>query len=102
MIRVLSLVTCLVMVLSLTACGGSQGTAPVQETQSAQSAQDTQNTQNSPSGSSASAAPDYAWKSSFLPISLDENTPIQPILFTDDGVYASGQVTLGRREASEG
>ena len=98
-IRVLSLALFLVMVLGLTACGGSQGTAPVQETQSAQSAQ---NTQNSPSGSSASAAPDYAWKSSFLPISLDENTPIQPILFTDDGVYASGQVTLGRREASEG
>lgn len=98
-IRVLSLALFLVMVLGLTACGGSQGTAPVQETQSAQSAQ---NTQNSPSGSSASAAPDYAWKSSFLPISLDENTPIQPILFTDDGVYASGQVTLGRREAAEG
>ena len=99
-IRVLSLALFLVMVLGLTACGGSQGTAPAQETQSAQN---TQNTQNAQSGStSASGASEYAWKSSFLPISLEENTPIQPVLFTDDGLYASGQVTLGRREAAEG
>ena len=97
MIRVLSLAFCLIMVLGLTACGSSgQGTAPAQETQS---------TQNTPSGSasSSSAASEYAWKSTFLPITREDNdTPIQPILFTDDGVYASGQVTLGRREASEG
>lgn len=97
MIRVLSLAFCLIMVLGLTACGSSgQGTAPAQETQSAQ---------NTPSGSasSSSAASEYAWKSTFLPITREDNdTPIQPILFTDDGVYASGQVTLGRREASEG
>ena len=97
MIRVLSLAFCLIMVLGLTACGSSgQGTAPAQETQSAQ---------NTPSGSasSSSAASEYAWKSTFLPIAREDNdTPIQPILFTDDGVYASGQVTLGRREAAEG
>ena len=42
MIRVLSLVLCLIMVLGLTACGGSQGTSPARETQSAQSTQNTQ------------------------------------------------------------
>ena len=96
MIRVLSLALCLVMVLSLTACG-SQQAAPAQETQSAQS---TQNTQSD--NTSTPAASDYAWKSSFLPIALEEDTPIQPVLFTDDGIYATGQVTLGRREAVEG
>ncbi len=96
MIRVLSLALCLVMVLGLTACG-SQQAAPAQETQSAQS---TQNTQSD--STSTPAASDYAWKSSFLPIALEEDTPIQPVLFTDDGIYATGQVTLGRREAVEG
>ena len=96
MIRVLSLALCLVMVLGLTACG-SQQAAPAQETQSAQS---TQNTQSD--NTSTPAASDYAWKSSFLPIALEEDTPIQPVLFTDDGIYATGQVTLGRREAVEG
>lgn len=102
MIRVLSLAFCLMMVLGLTACGSSgQGSAPAQETQSAQSTQNTQTSQSG--GTSSSAASEYAWKSSFLPIVREDNdTPIQPILFTDDGVYASGQVTLGRREASEG
>ena len=102
MIRVLSLALCLMMVLALTACGSSgQGSAPAQETQSAQSTQNTQTSQSG--GTSSSAASEYAWKSSFLPIVQEDNdTPIQPILFTDDGVYASGQVTLGRREASEG
>ena len=102
MIRVLSLALCLMMVLALTACGSSgQGSAPAQETQSAQSTQNTQTSQSG--GTSSSAASEYAWKSSFLPIIREDNdTPIQPILFTDDGVYASGQVTLGRREASEG
>ena len=102
MIRVLSLALCLMMVLALTACGSSgQGSAPAQETQSAQSTQNTQTSQSG--GTSSSAASEYAWKSSFLPITREEDdTPIQPILFTDDGVYASGQVTLGRREASEG
>ena len=102
MIRVLSLALCLMMVLALTACGSSgQGSAPAQETQSAQSTQNTQTSQSG--GTSSSAASEYAWKSSFLPITReDDDTPIQPILFTDDGVYASGQVTLGRREASEG
>ena len=101
MIRVLSLALCLMMVLALTACGSSgQGSAPAQETQSAQSTQNTQTSQSG--GTSSSAASDYAWKSSFLPISLEESTLIQPILFTDDGVYVSGQVTLGRREAAEG
>ena len=96
MIRVLSLALCLVMVLGLTACG-SQQAAPAQEPQSAQS---TQNTQSD--STSTPAASDYAWKSSFLPIALEEDTPIQPVLFTDDGIYATGQVTLGRREAVEG
>ena len=96
MIRVLSLALCLVMVLGLTACG-SQQAAPAQETQSAQS---TQNTQSD--STSTPAASDYAWKSSFLPIALEEDTPIQPVLFTDDGIYATSQVTLGRREAVEG
>ena len=102
MIRVLSLALCLMMVLALTACGSSgQGSAPAQETQSAQSTQNTQTSQSG--GTSSSAASEYAWKSSFLPIVQEDNdTPIQPILFTDDGVYASGQVTLGRREAAEG
>ena len=102
MIRVLSLALCLMMVLALTACGSSgQGSAPAQETQSAQSTQNTQTSQSG--GTSSSAASEYAWKSSFLPIVReDDDTPIQPILFTDDGVYASGQVTLGRRDASEG
>ena len=102
MIRVLSLALCLMMVLALTACGSSgQGSAPAQETQSAQSTQNTQTSQSG--GTSSSAASEYAWKSSFLPIVREDNdTPIQPILFTDDGVYASGQVTLGRREAAEG
>lgn len=102
MIRVLSLALCLMMVLALTACGSSgQGSAPAQETQSAQSTQNTQTSQSG--GTSSSAASEYAWKSSFLPITReDDDTPIQPILFTDDGVYASGQVTLGRREAAEG
>ena len=102
MIRVLSLALCLMMVLALTACGSSgQGSAPAQETQSAQSTQNTQTSQSG--GTSSSAASEYAWKSTFLPITReDDDTPIQPILFTDDGVYASGQVTLGRREASEG
>lgn len=96
MIRVLSLALCLIMALGLTACG-SQQAAPAQETQSAQS---TQNTQSD--STSTPAASDYAWKSSFLPIALEEDTPIQPVLFTDDGIYATGQVTLGRREAVEG
>ena len=102
MIRVLSLALCLMMVLALTACGSSgQGSAPAQETQSAQSTQNTQTSQSG--GTSSSAASEYAWKSSFLPITReDDDTPIQPILFTDDGVYASGQVTLGRREAADG
>ena len=100
MIRVLSLALCLVMVLGLTACG-SQQAAPAQETQSAQSTQNTQTSQSG-SASSSSAASEYAWKSTFLPIALKDDTPIQPVLFTDDGIYATGQITLGRREPVEG
>lgn len=100
MIRVLTLALCVVMVLGLAACGSNgQGTAPAQEPQSAQS---TQNTQNAQSDGTA-AASEYAWKSSFVTIPTDEDTPMfQPLLFTDNGFLATGQVTLGRREPAEG
>ena len=96
-IRVLFLALCLLMILGLAACGDSQAPAPAQTPQS------TQNAQNTQAGTeSAPTASEYAWKSSFLPIAAESDIPLQPALFTDDGLYATGQVVLGRREAAEG
>ncbi len=99
-IRVLSLVLCLIMALSLAACGGS-GT-PSESSIGAE----TPDVSAAPAATAATAAvsgdsvSSYAWKSSFL--SLRGETNISPILFTDDGFYASGTVTIGRMEIPEG
>ena len=93
-IRILALVLCLCMICGLTACG-SQEAAPGSSSQNGQTAQ-------SPSGSTEASSSGYAWKSSFQTIESDTEYPIQPILFTDDGFYATGQVVVGRREPAEG
>ncbi len=95
----LFLVLCLLMVLSLAACGGSQTPAPAQDSQSTQAAPTASpGAEASPSASVS----EYAWKSSFLPLASDSENLLQPVLFTDDGLYATAQVVLGRREAQEG
>ena len=95
MIRFLSLALCLVMIFSLAACGKTEQPAGIEE------AAETSSTET-PAPSDTGTASGYAWKSSFLTISSDTEYPVQPVLFTDDGFYATGQIKLGRQEVPEG
>ena len=95
LIRLFSLALCMVMVLGLAACGSSSQSQSASQPQS------------SPSGqSNAEAAPtastEYVWKSEFLSVKSEDDTYIQPVLFQDDGFYASGQIKIGRQEVPEG
>lgn len=95
LIRFFSLALCVVMVLGLAACGSSSQSQSASQPQS------------SPSGqSNAEAAPtastEYVWKSEFLSVKSEDDTYIQPVLFQDDGFYASGQIKIGRQEVPEG
>ena len=99
-IRILSLFLCLVMVFSLAACGkSSQTEAPAPESE---------NVQNNTSEQSSTEAPaptgstEYAWKSDFMTIASDSSGAVQPVLYTDDGFYATGQEKIGRMEIPEG
>ena len=97
-IRVLSLILCLCMIFSLAACGGGQGASSGTGTQSG-----SQPAPSAPDSAEAtSSSSEFAWKSSFRPIATESEYPIQPVLFTDDGFYAMGQVLIGRREPAEG
>ena len=98
-IRILSLVLCLCMICGLAACGSggqeaSSGTGTQSGSQPASSTPESTETEP--------ASSEYAWKSSFLPMATESDYPLQPMLFTDDGFYAAGQVVIGRREPSEG
>ena len=94
---ILSIMLCLAMILSLAACGNS-----------AQQSEKPQNSPSSQSGSDtfqAAAQTGFAWKSEFISIDTgsDETSGvIQPVLFTDDGFYATCQVVIGRRAPAEG
>ena len=96
MIRFLSLALCLVMILGLAACDNiaQDGAKP----------QSTPASQNTSEGASQTDAPvEYAWKSEFLSLKTDEeDSTIQPVIFTDGGFYATGSVKLGRQEVPEG
>ena len=98
LLRILSLVLSVIMILSLAACGSSstENAAP----------QATSSSAGSSAAASETAAPaGYAWKSSFIEIDTGSTEilgTIQPILFTDDGFYASAQTVIGRREPEEG
>ena len=88
--RFLLPVLCLAMILTLTACG-----------KTASSDTGTVNTDSTDS----SAVPDsgsYAYKSEFLDVKSDANWGLTPVVFTDDGFYATGNVVVGRQSVPEG
>ena len=91
-IRILSLVLCLGMMLSLAACGSSSETAA--PTPNAQSEQEV--------AEATPAVTEYAWKSEFKTVDTEAENALQPILFTDDGFFATGQVKIGRMEIPDG
>ena len=94
--RILSLVLCLVMVLSLAACGqGSNSPAP--------NAESTDNAQSTTTpAASPEASTDFAWKSDFLTIDTDSESVMQPVLYTEDGFFAIGNEKIGRQDVPEG
>ncbi len=82
--RYLSLVMCLVMLVCLAACGKDKA-------------------EPTPTpGSTGSDAISYAYKSEFLPIVSDARWGLTPIIYTDDGFYATGNIVIGRQEVPEG
>ncbi len=89
---VFSAVLCVLMMLSLCACGSLSA----QETESGISPR--QQAASSENGSAPAGG--YVWESAFHPVLTDseEDASLQPVLFTEDGFYAAGQVLLGRRE----
>ena len=85
-LRVLAMLLCAAMILSLAACGKEKpaqpgSTAPVDAGQPGTTA--------------------YAYKSNFIPIATDSEWGISPVYYTDDGFYASGTEKIGRREVAE-
>ena len=84
-IRFLSLMLCLVLAASLAACGktGVEESRPEP-------------------GSTASEPVSYAYKSDFLSIDSDSKWGLSPVVYTDDGFYATGNVLVGRKEPPEG
>ena len=105
LIRFLSLTLCLVMIFSLAACGKTeQAPAPAAENETAQEPAEAATAV--PTAQVAQTAPEgpveYAWKSDFMTISSDSNGAVQPVLYTDDGFYATGQEKIGRMEIPEG
>ena len=94
--RILAAALSFVMILGLCACGSKEsnsggGAGKSGDAQGAQQST-TQNAQ--PAG--------YTWKSEFKTIQTDGDLYVQPLLFTDDGFYATSQVLLGRREPIAG
>ena len=83
--RFLSLMLCLVMVASLAACGKTGGEESRPEP-----------------GNTASEPVSYAYKSDFLSIDSDSKWGLSPVIYTDDGFYATGTVLVGRKEPPEG
>ena len=84
-IRFLSLMLCLVMAVSLAACGKSGGE------------------ESRPEPANTTAEPvSYAYKSDFLSIDADSKWGLSPVVFTDDGFYATGNVLVGRKESPDG
>ena len=82
--RYLSLVMCLVMLVCLAACGKDKA-------------------EPTPTpGSTGSDAISYAYKSEFLPIVSDARWGLTPVIYTDDGFYATGNIVIGRQEVPEG
>ena len=98
LLRILSIVLSVIMILSLAACGSSSS-----ENTAAQS---TPSATGSPASASQTAAPTgFAWKSSFIDIDTGSDDilgTVQPVLYTDEGFYATAQVITGRREPNEG
>lgn len=94
--RLLSLVLCAVLVLGLAACGNIA--------QDGTQKPDGKDEPSAPEATEAvSGSTDYVWKSSFLPVTLeDSDNYLQPALYTDDGFYATYSVKVGRREIPEG
>ena len=86
-LRVLAMLLCVVMVLSLAACGKE---APAQPSSSTAPAE-------SQPGTAA-----FAYKGSFTPVTSDSEWGLSPALYTDDGFFATGSEKTGRREAAEG
>ena len=94
-IRLLAMALCLVMVFGLTACGSGEQTSPAAQTGApGETAAPAAQTTSAPSG--------FVWKSEFMDIDVDAENGIQPVLFTDDGFYASGQIKTGKQEIPEG
>ena len=79
--RFLSLMLCLVMAASLAACGKTGGEESRPEP-----------------GNTASEPVSYAYKSDFLSIDSDSKWGLSPVIYTDDGFYATGTVLVGRKE----
>ena len=96
-LRFLSLALCLVMIFSLAACGKTEQPASNGASTDAPSAEP-----QATSDASVTDAPAYAWKSTFITINTDSENPITPVLYTDDGFYATGQIKLGRQQVPEG
>ncbi|MBQ9331752.1 MAG: hypothetical protein IJS11_02340, partial [Oscillospiraceae bacterium] len=84
-IRFLSLMLCLVLAASLAACGKTGGEESRPEPVS-----------------TASEPVSYAYKSDFLSIDSDSKWGLSPVVYTDDGFYATGNVLVGRKEPPEG
>ena len=86
-LRVLAMLLCVVMVLSLAACGKESTAQP---------------SSTAPADASQPGTAAYAYKSSFTPIATDSEWGISPALYTEDGFYATGSEKTGRREPAEG
>ena len=90
LIRILCLLLCLVMLISLAACGKESKEEPGTGTDA-----------GTGTGTSSDAA-NYAYKSEFLSIDSDARWGLTPVIYTDDGFYATGNVVIGRQEIPEG
>ena len=83
--RLSLLFLCLIMLFSLTACG--------------EKSSDTEKTDNNTVSETSSS---FAYKPDFLSIESDARWGLTPVVYTDDGFYASGNIVIGRQEAPEG
>ena len=83
--RFLSLILCFVMIFSLAACGkgADEPAAPVSKTIYPE----------------LSAPP---WDADFLTLQSDSLWSLRPVMYTEDGFYATAQMILGKRELPEG
>ena len=87
--RILLPLLCLAMILTLAACGKNESTDPGTAESSADSSQ-------------VSDTGSYAYKSEFLAIRSDSDWGLNPVIYTDDGFYATSSVVLVKQAVPEG